>query len=582
MIIREVVMFKKNSSHEQITINKFNTDQIEDMFNKAEETEYYYFYKMIFRKIKEEDFKCLYCEDNGRPNSSINSMLSALILKSKKDWTYRELFSQLTFNLAVRMSIGIFDFSELPFNQATLFNFQNKLKKYYEEKSINLIENLFDNLTKAQLAELKIKTDIARTDSILINSNIRKYGLVQLVLETILRLYRVFTEKDKELFNAEFGIYTQQTSEKYIYDLKGSDLDHELEKLCSAYYKMNKIASDKYNLTEEYKVFKRAFKDFFEVKVGKSPVVKKVKKMGGGCLQSPDDVDATYRKKNGKDSRGYAINVIETANPENDLNLIVDVAVKPNNVDDSTILNERIDKMIEKIPELNELHSDGAYGSVDNDAKLCKLGVVLVQTAVRGHSEGVSFEIEKSNNQITLICPFGQRVVCDKTKAGRHRAIFEKSKCNICPYVNDCQTKKQINQNTFYFDDEYLGIRERHNAILNIPKERRKIRANVESTMNEYACKTNGHKVRVRGYFKVSLFAFTTTIGINFGRIFRIILNNMINSGDKKKIKGLLGKKRRANFIFIQIKWLLYNFLSNLKLKSNYIINQSNLIQFSF
>ena len=32
----------------------------------------------------------------------------------------------------------------------------------------------------------------------------------------------------------------------------------------------------------------------------------------------------------------------ETANPENELNLLTDIAVKPNNTDDSDIMNDRI------------------------------------------------------------------------------------------------------------------------------------------------------------------------------------------------------------------------------------------------
>lgn len=67
-------------------------------------------------------------------------------------------------------------------------------------------------------------------------------------------------------------------------------------------------------------------------------------------VQSPDDLDATYRNKNGKDKRGQPINVVETANPENTLNLITDVSVQPVNKDDSKVLGERLEPIKKKTP----------------------------------------------------------------------------------------------------------------------------------------------------------------------------------------------------------------------------------------
>jgi len=64
------------------------------------------------------------------------------------------------------------------FCEATFFNFQNRLLKYFVETGENLLETLFDGLTKEQLKKLKIKTDIQRSDSFMAMSNIRNYGRV--------------------------------------------------------------------------------------------------------------------------------------------------------------------------------------------------------------------------------------------------------------------------------------------------------------------------------------------------------------------------------------------------------------------
>ena len=54
------------------------------------------------------------------------------------------------------------------------------------------------------------------------------------------------------------------------------------------------------------------------------------------------------------------LSVTETADPnKKDTNLIIDVAISPNNVDDAKILNDKLDEIIELVPEINELLFDG-------------------------------------------------------------------------------------------------------------------------------------------------------------------------------------------------------------------------------
>ena len=76
--------------------------------------------------------------------------------------------------------------------------------------------------------------------------------------------------------------------------------------------------------------------------------------------------------------KGQSVNVTETANPENELNLLIDIAVKPNNTDDSDIINDRIETLKEKTSDLKELHTDGGYGSEDNDQKFEELGITHI------------------------------------------------------------------------------------------------------------------------------------------------------------------------------------------------------------
>lgn len=75
-------------------------------------------------------------------------------------------------------------------------------------------------------------------------------------------------------------------------------------------------------------------------------------------------------------------------------------------MDDSKILNDRLDNVVEKTLELEELHFDGAYGSQENDEKFAQHDITPVQTAIRGKSGGVEMEIQHhSETEYGVACP---------------------------------------------------------------------------------------------------------------------------------------------------------------------------------
>jgi len=252
--------------------------------------------------------------------------------------------------------------------------------------------------------------------------------------------------------------------------------------------------------------------------------VKEPKELTSSSLQSPDDIDATYRNKNGKKSKGQTINVTETANPDNGLNLLTDVAVVPNNIDDSKILNERIETIKEKTPEIDGLHFDGGYGSKNNDIKFEQLDITPVQTAVRGRESKVKITIEQTGkDKYSVSCPYQKARI--KTGRKRYKAELSISICSDCPLKEQCPTLRKKETRVYYFNRaEYLK-QKRLNSIEKIPPERRKLRNNVEATVSEFKRKMHNGKLKVRGQFKASVFAYTMAVSINFGRIYRYIGN---------------------------------------------------------
>ena len=514
-------MFKENN---QLDLYSFENELPEVVRKRLDRTQEKSFYNLVFRNINERDYKALFSDKASRPNVPVNILVGSLILKERKGWSFDELMEQIMFDLRTKYALGLTSLEEMPFSRATLFNFQDRVQEYETETGINLIELTFDRLTAGQLAELKIKTNIQRTDSTLISANIRRYGRVQLLVETLLRLFRKLEKTDKEQLSTTIEPYSKQGSEKYIYSLNPDDLPHELEKLGKLYHTVLEEVKDKYSETPELKMLDRVYKEHFTVVEGNA-TAKANEELGSSILQSPDDEDATFRKKRKEESRGYTINATETAHPDNEVQLLIDVAVNKNNIDDSAILEKRIDRITEKTPDLEEIHTDGGYGSQAFDKKMAEKTITQITTAVRGKKKSVETIIEQScdnGHKYTVKCPL-QTIYSEKTKT-RYKAIFDADKCKGCLFKVECSINK--NNGRYYFTHSDYLKNERGRNILKIPPDRRKLRPNVEAAMREFKTKTRAGKLKVRGMFKTSLFAYLMAISINFGRIYRLNSQN--------------------------------------------------------
>lgn len=512
-------MFKINQKHNQNSLWGIQNTLPDKIRKKLLNSQYYFFYEIIFRNINENDFKVLYSEKASRPNAPINCMVAALVLKQKCNWSYEELFEQIEFNLLIKTALGLDRIDELPFDDATIFNFQNRIKDYYITTGINLFERIFDNLTEEQIKQLGLITNIQRIDSMQACSNIRDYSRLQLLIEVLLRLWRILTEADKNSLEQMFSKYTNKSSGQYIYRLKNSEIPHELEKIAEIYHHCHKEIISHYSEQEIYKIFERVYTEHFTELTDKI-LIKTPEELSSSCLQSPDDVEATYREKRSVEYKGYVFNVAETASPQNKVNLLTDLSVDMNNIDDTKVLNKRIVKIKEKTPDIDELHSDGGYGSAENDKKLAELDITQIQTAVKGRHKEVEIEIETTTDgNYKVKCPY--QTVCSERTAKRNKAEFDKSICKNCEYSSKCPAIEMKSSRTYYFTEEDFLRYQRTKNILKIPEERRKIRSNVEATIHEFSCRLVNGKMKVRGFFKATLFAFATAIAINFGRIYR-------------------------------------------------------------
>lgn len=490
------------------------------------------FYQLIFSKIDEEIFRCLYSTHIlSSPNRPVNRLVGALILQHQRNWSFLELESQLNYNIEIRVALGLKDFDSPAFSMRTLFNFKNRLADYQSRTGIDLMSQLFDSLTASQLQELKIKTGIQRGDTVLLNSNIATYSRLSLLVEILNRLYLSLTETDQKAYSVWFSPYFKG-GEKYVYEVKSQDNQSHLERLGMIYYGINLGLKEKYGDTETFQIFERAYQDHFKQVETEDKAVIQVRlpaELDCHTLQSPDDTDATFKKKRQDKSQGYSALGVETCDPDNEINLITHLSVHPNQTDDAAILAQDLEAMVQKTPDLNECHVDGGFGSSDVDQEAEKHQVTIIQTAVKGNVAKVVIKVEGTEEiGFTATCPNPEQPPVKAIKLSKaYKANFDLNKCKNCPFKDDCPAKKnQVPSKgiaVFRFNPDIVLRQQRHSAILKIPNERRTLRSGVENLMGlMHRCEKHTGKLKVRGLFSCNLYVFAMGIAINFERIYRL------------------------------------------------------------
>jgi hypothetical protein len=340
------------------------------------------FYEQVFVRIDEDRFAVLYSDEASRPNTPVNVLVGLEILKSGFGWSDEEMYDHFCYDVQVRLALGYRELGEGHFELRTMYNFRQRLSQHMQETGENLFEQVFEQITDEQLAAFELKTAKLRMDSTLIASNIREMTRLQLLVEVLQRVQRMLSEEDQQQYAQAFGPYLKGSSGQYIYRLKAGDVTGHLQSVGELMAQLTDELAARYGDEPAYQVLRRVFQEHFHV--NEAALRPKVgEELKARSLQSPDDWEATYRQKRGEGHKGYVANVTETCNPENELQLIVKVQTEPNNTDDAAMLNETLPELKERTG-VDEMHTDGGYNSPDVDQTMRKLGIVQIQTAIRG------------------------------------------------------------------------------------------------------------------------------------------------------------------------------------------------------
>lgn len=432
--------FKENSSQQMTFSDSFWG--LTDREKKALENSWARtFSEEIFPAIDESRFSVLYSDKASRPNTPVNVIIGALLIKELFDYSDDELVENLMLDLHLQYALHTTSFEEQPLSDKTLSRFRKRCYDYESLYNVDLYHDCIKGLSEKIKKLMNINGRIRRMDSMMIESNIRKLSRVELIYTCVSRLAAVIAKRDEAFLPEELRHYADPNDfNQVMYHQRSTDTDERLQVILKDADTIIRLCSGKYDTVQAYELLVRCLSEQTIVEGGNRRLREKIDGgMNSEMLQNPSDPDATFRKKAGKEHRGYAANLEECVG-ENGA-VVTDYQFDANIHSDSAFLKEHL-KAQEKSDETVTLVTDGAYYGDENTELAKEKNINLVTTALTGAATPdifADFEFSEDGQSVTS-CPAGHapQSCCCRNSNGKCRISFLRSTCENCPHRSKC------------------------------------------------------------------------------------------------------------------------------------------------
>jgi len=513
-------MFKKSDKHKQLDVFSSPIEYL-----KTSPMNYYLkndswhnqFRKQVVMRIDESLFSVLYTELTGAPNASIRVLIGMMILKEAHGWSDEQLFESCNFNLLTRSALGLMRLDDAVPVASTYYLFRRNLVMYNKEHGIDLYKTCQDQLTASQLLEFNVSGKQVRMDSKLLGSNIAWLSRYELIHET-LRQFILQTQESiykKSLSKEELSLIEsilQETGNKVVYRSTKSEIDERLIALGKLMHRLLLVFKSTHY--SQHTTLKTVFEQQYSVSKDKLVLPVEKEKIDAKSIQSPHDVDAHYRNKDGNKVKGFSVNVTETCDQpgEDDkpvLNLITDVQVDVVSTQDMDYVQTSLANTQKIVPhKIEKSYADGAYHSTDNQEYCQNNDIHLLLSAMQGAKPRYAIKLDEQDNNKLLVTD-------NKTNQ-----VIESQEVNTRKDPKQKKWKIKTEEGVYrYFDMKSVQAAALRQKLKDIPIEETTIRNNVEATIFQLGYHYSNDKSQYRGLAKHKLWAYSHTLWINFVRI---------------------------------------------------------------
>jgi hypothetical protein len=509
------------------------------------------FRNVILELMPVEQISEHYSPTQGRPTKEMYSMAGLLLIKEFMNWTKPEALDAYRFNIGIQYALNL----EPVAQDLSMRTLERQIALFAEE---GLAKTVMEQVTVKLVEVLDIKIDKQRLDSTHIFSDMASFGRTRLMGVAIKRFLTQIKRHDEQSYNALDESLRQRYApgvNQLFADVKKDSDSRRLlrQQVAEDMYSLVKLFADNsaHNDKDTYKALERIFHEQCQVHEDKVSVKEKT---GGNVMQNPSDPDATY---DGHKGQGYQVQIAETCNPENEVQLIT-VAIPQTAVEsDANAVKPVLTELTanDLVPE--QLLVDTLYAGDENVQLAQAHGVELVGPTPSGQAESKDvdqlniddFDIDEVTEEV-LCCPAGhvpQSSVHDK-QTGKTKTVMPNSACSQCEFATECPVKKHgdsyILEHTA--KQRRLASRRREENTQAF-RERYSVRSGIEGTNSGLKRRTGLGQLRLRGRPGV------------FNAIYLKIAGwNILRAAACAKMREIIHKKAAAAVFclkFVFLKW---------------------------
>lgn len=437
----------------------------------------------------------------GRPTKELYSIAGLLLIKEFKDWTKDEALDAYSFNMNTHYALNL-----EPVAQDISIRTLERYINLFEENDI--AKATMDGITIKLVDLLGIEIDKQRLDSTHIFSDMASFGRTRLMGVAIKRFLTQLKRHDTKAF----VLLDEQLRNRYSPGVNqlfaDTKKDRESRRLLrqqvaeDMHFIVRHFGSnEKHNSKDTYKAVERIFYEQCEVSEDKVSIKKKT---GGNVMQNPSDPDATY---DGHKGPGYQVQITETCNPENDIQLITSAIAQTAVESDANAVEKVLEDLNASDLAPDEMLADTGYTGDENVQLADEQGVELVgpvagcSTEDHGQLDIDDFNIDEETEEV-ICCPAGHKPQRSEhnSDTGKTKTVMSESICVQCEFRKQCPVSKTSSgyQLDHSAKDRRLAARRKEQAT-EVFRQRYNIRGGIEGTNSGLKRKTGLGRLRVRG-----------------------------------------------------------------------------------
>ena len=177
----------------------------------------------VFPAIDENIFSVLYSEKASRPNTPVNVIVGALILKEALNVTDDEIVEAMAFDIRYQYALHTTSFEEQPISDRTLSRFRARVLSYETEHDVDLIHECVVKMAKEISDFMDITPDKQRMDSLMVAANIRNLSLLELFYTCVANLCKIMDERGTKIPDEQHHYIEKDDYNKCIYHKRDMD-----------------------------------------------------------------------------------------------------------------------------------------------------------------------------------------------------------------------------------------------------------------------------------------------------------------------------------------------------------------------